>query len=214
MTKQERVYRHIRERILSGAYSPGYRIVITQVARDLSVSALPVREAIRRLEAEGLIVFRPNEGAQVAPSEPRFFEHQMSMLAVMEGYATALAAPHVSPARLRQLDEITDEMAVAMNRLDSIAFGQLNQDFHGGLHDACPNPPLVDMLRDTSRRLDVIRRTVFVHIPYRGEASITEHRALLELIREGAPPSRIESAARDHKMHTVETFHAWREQST
>ena len=70
LDEQERVYRHVRERILSGTYGPGYRVVITHIARELDVSALPVREAIRRLEAEGLIVFRPNEGAQVAASEP------------------------------------------------------------------------------------------------------------------------------------------------
>ena len=66
-TKQQRVYETIRERILSGTYGPGYRVVIDGLATELGVSALPVREAIRRLEAEGLIVYRPNVGAQVAP---------------------------------------------------------------------------------------------------------------------------------------------------
>ncbi len=67
VTKQERVYRTIRERILSGDYRPGHRVVIDSLATELGVSALPVREAIRRLEAEGLVVFRPNAGAHVAP---------------------------------------------------------------------------------------------------------------------------------------------------
>src|SRR5689334_25268318 len=72
VTKQERVYRAIRERILSGAYGPGYRVVIDALATEFGVSALPVREAIRRLEAEGLVIFRPNAGAHVAPrSEER-----------------------------------------------------------------------------------------------------------------------------------------------
>ena len=66
LTKQERVYRAIRERILSGAYGPGYRVVIDALAEEFGVSALPVREAIWRLEAEGLVVYRPNAGAQVA----------------------------------------------------------------------------------------------------------------------------------------------------
>ena len=51
-TKQERVYQAVRERILSGAYGPGYRVVIDAIATEFEVSALPVREAIRRLEAE------------------------------------------------------------------------------------------------------------------------------------------------------------------
>lgn len=212
ITKQEQVYRHVRERILSGTYGPGYRVVITHIARELSVSALPVREAIRRLEAEGLIVFRPNEGAQVAPSEPGFFEHEMRVLAVLEGHATAMAAPHLSPARIAYLTDVTDRMTEAMSRWDSLTFGRLNQDFHAAVYDACPNPPLVDMLRDIARRLDAIRRTVFVHIPYRGEASVREHHALIALMRDGAPSDQVEAAARQHKLNTLETFRRWREE--
>ena len=74
-TKQQQVYEVLRERILSGAYGPGFRVVIDQVAAEFAVSALPVREAIRRLEAEGLIVYRPNAGAQVAPAEPEIGVH-------------------------------------------------------------------------------------------------------------------------------------------
>ena len=93
VTKQERVYQAIRERILSGAYGPGYRVVIDALAEEFEVSGLPVREAIRRLEAEGLVIYRPNAGAQVAPADPALFDEEMTVLAVLEGYATALAAP-------------------------------------------------------------------------------------------------------------------------
>jgi DNA-binding GntR family transcriptional regulator len=212
LTKQERVYRHVRERILSGTYGPGYRVVITHIARELDVSALPVREAIRRLEAEGLIVFRPNEGAQVAASEPGFFEHELRVLAVLEGHATALAAPHLSPARLDHLADLTDQMTEAMGRWDSLTFGRLNQDFHAAVYDACPNPPLVDQLRELARKLDAIRRTTFVHIPYRGDAAVQEHHALIALIRDGAPDDQVEAAARQHKLNTLETFRRAREE--
>ena len=93
LTKQERVYRAVRERILSGTYGPGFRVVIDALAEEFGVSALPVREAIWRLEAEGLVIYRPNAGAQVAPADPGAFDDEMSVLAVIEGYATALAAP-------------------------------------------------------------------------------------------------------------------------
>ena len=82
ITKQERAYRTIRERILSGAYGPGYRVVIDTLAVELGVSAVPVREAIRRLEAEGLIVYRPNAGAQVAPAEPGLYDEELTVLAL------------------------------------------------------------------------------------------------------------------------------------
>jgi DNA-binding GntR family transcriptional regulator len=208
-TKQERVYRALRERILSGEYGPGYRIVIDTLAEEFSVSALPVREAIRRLEAEGLVIYRPNAGARVAPADPGLFEEELTVLAVLEGYATALAAPALGEAGVRRLTEITDRMVEAMKRLDALEFGRLNQEFHAVVYEHCPNPVLVSTLQDVARRLDAIRRTVFVQIPYRGAESVAEHRKLIELIEAGAPSSRIEKAARRHKLATVESFRAW-----
>jgi DNA-binding GntR family transcriptional regulator len=209
MTKQERAYRSIRERILSGSYGPGYRIVIDALAEELAISALPVREAIRRLEAEGLVVYRPNAGAQVAPAEPGVFEEELTVLAVLEGYATALAAPHLGEAELARLTAINQSMVEAMEELDALRFGRLNQDFHALVIEHCGNSALLEMIRDLARRLDAKRRTVFVNIPYRGKTSVAEHAALIELIAREAPPAEIEAAAREHKLGTVASFRAW-----
>ena len=208
VTKQERVYKAIRERILSGAYGPGYRVVIDALAEEFEVSGLPVREAIRRLEAEGLVIYRPNAGAQVAPADPGLFDEEMTVLAVLEGYGTGLAAPCMDADAVARLREINDEMAQAMAELDSLRFGQLNQEFHGLIYEYCPNTALVSMLSDVARRLDAIRRTVFVQIPYRGATSVAEHRELIELIATGAPAPKIEKAAREHKLSTVRSFRA------
>ncbi|HUZ20439.1 MAG TPA: GntR family transcriptional regulator [Acidimicrobiales bacterium] len=208
-TKQERVYTAIRERILSGAYGPGYRVVIDALAEEFSVSALPVREAIRRLEAEGLVVYRPNAGAQVAPADPGLFDEEMSVLALLEGYATALAIPSLGSAEIDRLKQINDDMAEAMGRLDSLSFGRLNQEFHALIHERCPNTALVGLLRDVARRLDAIRRTVFVQIPYRGAASVAEHRQLIELLERRAPDAEVEALAREHKLNTVQSFRRW-----
>lgn len=208
-TKQEQVYREIRERILSGVYGPGFRVVIDALAEEFAVSALPVREAIRRLEAEGLVVFRPNAGAQVTPADPGAFDEEMTVLAVLEGFATALAAPSLGRAEIRRLTEINRRMVTAMEGMDPLTFGALNQEFHAVILERCPNPTLVGMVRDVGRRLDAIRRTVFVQIPYRGRASVAEHTAIVELIRARAPIGEIEAAARAHKLHTVDSFRAW-----
>jgi DNA-binding GntR family transcriptional regulator len=211
VTKQERVYQAIRERILSGAYGPGYRVVIDALAEEFEVSGLPVREAIRRLEAEGLVIYRPNAGAQVAPADPGLFDEEMTVLAVLEGYGTALAAPCLGAAQIARLAEINDAMAVAMSEMDSLKFGRLNQEFHGLIYEYCPNAALVGMLRDVARRLDAIRRTVFVQIPYRGSTSVAEHKELIALLKSGAPAAKIEKAAREHKLSTVASFRALQE---
>jgi DNA-binding GntR family transcriptional regulator len=210
VTKQERVYRVVRERILSGAYGPGYRVVIDALAAEFGVSALPVREAIRRLEAEGLVIFRPNAGAHVAPADPGLFDAEMTVLAVLEGYATALAAEHLTKADIKRLTALTDAMVESIERLDPLSFGKLNQEFHGVIYERCQNTALVDLLQDVARRLDAIRRTVFVQIPYRGADSVAEHRRLIALISEGASPAKIEAAAREHKLNTVASFREWR----
>jgi DNA-binding GntR family transcriptional regulator len=208
--KQERVYQAVRERILTGAYGPGYRVVIDALAEEFEISALPVREAIRRLEAEGLVVYRPNVGAQVAPADPGAFDEEMTVLAVLEGYATALAAPHLGKAGLQQLRAINDQMIAAADRLDPLEFGRLNQEFHAFIYEHCPNSALVAMLRDVARRLDAIRRTVFVQIPYRGAQSVAEHAELIDLIAASVPAAKLEAKARAHKLHTVESFRDWR----
>jgi DNA-binding GntR family transcriptional regulator len=212
VTKQERVYQAIRERILSGAYGPGYRVVIDALAEEFEVSGLPVREAIRRLEAEGLVIYRPNAGAQVAPADPGLFEEEMGVLAVLEGYGTALAAPCLGETEIAHLTEINDEMVAAMAELDSLRFGRLNQEFHGLIYEHCPNAALVGMLRDVARRLDAIRRTVFVQIPYRGAASVAEHRELIALLASHAPAAKIEKAAREHKLNTVQSFRVFQDE--
>jgi DNA-binding GntR family transcriptional regulator len=209
LTKQERVYRAIRERILNGAYGPGYRVVIDALAEEFEVSALPVREAIWRLEAEGLVIYRPNAGAQVAPADPGVFDEEMAVLALLEGYATALAAPTLGKAEIKKLTEINENMVEAMDRLDSLGFGRLNQEFHAYIYERCENAALIEMLREVARKLDAIRRTVFVQIPYRGSASVAEHRELIDLIAKGAPATKIEAVAREHKLRTAQSFRDW-----
>src|SRR5579884_1782285 len=76
MNKQERVYSILRERIVSGAYSPGHRLVIDALAREMGVSQAPIREALRRLESEGWVIYHRNVGPQVAPIDLRQWEDE------------------------------------------------------------------------------------------------------------------------------------------
>jgi DNA-binding GntR family transcriptional regulator len=211
VNKQQQAYAQLRERILSGAYGPGYRVVIDALAEELGFSTLPIREAIRRLEAEGLLVFKPNTGAIVAPADPALFDEMVTSLAVLEGYATALAAPGMRAADITQLEQINARMIACMDQLDALGFGRANREFHMLIYERCPNAHIVELLKDTERRLDAIRRTVFTHIPYRGRKSIQEHEQIIELLRTSAPAAKIELAARKHKLATGKAFREWRE---
>ena len=196
ITKQERVYRVLRERIQTGVYEPGHRIVIDQLAAEFGVSTLPVREAVRRVQAEGLIVVRQNAGACVTPADPELVDSLIDLLAVIEGYATALAAPHLGRAGVAGLRALTNAMDEAIDRRDSADLARLDCDFHALVEDHCPNSSLVELLHTLTCRLNLAgRATPFGHSG--GEAeTIAGYRTLVDLLDAGDSPSGIEQAAR------------------
>jgi DNA-binding GntR family transcriptional regulator len=167
---------------------------------------MPVREAIRRLEAEGWVVHHRHQGAQVAPVNGDAWIDAMTMLAVLEGYATALSAPHSDAAGLRALREINDDMDAAIGRLDLEAVSDANRRFHTGIYERCPNGHLQEKLATTQERLDTLRATIFTVVPSRGNVSRAEHERLLTLVERGCDPLEIELAAREHKLHTVAAY--------
>ncbi|HET8840170.1 MAG TPA: GntR family transcriptional regulator, partial [Ktedonobacteraceae bacterium] len=112
--KQERTYTTIRRRIMDGIYAPGYRLNIDALAREFGVSKVPIREAIRRLEAEGWVVSNRNSSPQVAQIDLSQWESSMSILALLEGYASALAAEHLQEQEYTQLWQINAEMQQAL----------------------------------------------------------------------------------------------------
>jgi DNA-binding GntR family transcriptional regulator len=204
--KQEMTYQALRERIVSGEYGPGHRLVIDALARELGVSPMPVREAIRRLEAEGWVNYQRHQGAQVAPIDRDAWVDAMSTLAVLEGYATALAASVLDADDLRLLRSINGEMGEAIEGLDILGVSEANRRFHGAIYARCPNGHLRDQLASASERLNALRNNIFMSVPSRGHASRTEHDQLLSMIEEGRSPLDIELVAREHKMHTVAAY--------
>jgi DNA-binding GntR family transcriptional regulator len=202
--KQERTYAILRARILDGTYGPGQRLVIDALARDLAVSPMPVREAIRRLEAEGWVVYQRHQGAQVAPLDEAGWMEALSTLAVLEGYATALSAPHLTAEELRSAREINERMREALEALDVMAVSDHNLAFHRALTERCPNAYLLRELAAIQERLNTLRSSIFMFVPTRGRVSIDEHEELMAMIERGEDSEAIERFARTHKLHTAD----------
>lgn len=209
MSKQERAYQVIRERILGGVYGPGYRLVINQLAREMGLSPIPVREAIRRMEAEGLVLFNRNTGAVVAPMDASACVETLEALAVIEGYATRVSAPHLGAPDLARLRDVNARMRQAMESLDFVGFGRLNREFHSAIYERCPNAYLVDMIRRAWQRMDQVRHSTFGLISGRARSSVEEHDLLVRELEAGAPGEAIEELVREHKMNTVRYFREW-----
>jgi DNA-binding GntR family transcriptional regulator len=202
--KHELAYRLIRERIVAAAYQPGQRLIIDALARDLNMSQVPIREAIRRLQAEGWITYRHNSGPEVANIGLEQWQSTMEVLAVLEGYATALATEHMLDDDMAQLRQHASDMQRALEDFDLLGFSDSNRAFHRVIYQRCPNKSLVERISETQAQLDAMRGTLFPSVPQRGADSMAEHLELMQLIERRAGFQEIERYARDHKLHFLQ----------
>jgi DNA-binding GntR family transcriptional regulator len=183
--------------------------VLATVAGELGVSAVPVREAIRLLEAEGLVTFERNVGAQVALVDEGEYVATMQVLGIAEGAATAISAPWVTADDLDRAAAINARLEAMLADFDPHAFTRLNAEFHAVLFERCPNPQLLTIVRRAWDRLARLRDSTFSFVPERAVESVREHVGILELIRAGAPELDIELTARAHRTRTVDALLAY-----
>ncbi len=207
MNKQERTYTILRDRINAGTLAPLERLNIDALARELGVSPIPVREALRRLEAEGWVRFTHNLGAVVAPVDSTSWEQAMIALAILEGAASAEAQRNLRRSDLARLRKIAAAMEEAAARADPLRFSKLNRSLHSAVVSRCANTYLTDLLDQTNARLDRLRSTMFGYLPHRFGEAVQEHLRLIELLETGSK-EEVESYARWHKLRTVEAYRA------
>jgi DNA-binding GntR family transcriptional regulator len=205
-SKSQRAYHWIKERIANQSYTPGYRLVLGSIAGELDMSVVPVREAIRQLEAEGLVQFEHNIGARVSMVDDAQYRHSMEALSVLEGSATALSAPHLAPEDLERARAINAELTETLGHFNPTAFTRLNQQFHETLIASCPNPRLRELVAVEMQRLNRLRDSTFSFVPGRAHESVREHEQILALIENGAPFAEIEDAARAHHSATLDAY--------
>ena len=110
-TKTSQAYEYVKRRILDGTYSPGHRLVLENVSRRSRYEPAPGEGGfLGRLEAEGYVAYKHNAGARVAALDPAAYESTQAVIAVLEGAATAGAAPYVTPDVIRKAKELNQEM--------------------------------------------------------------------------------------------------------
>lgn len=209
-SKSQLAYEWIAARIADRTFTPGYRLVLGQIAREIDVSVVPVREAIRRLEAEGLVTFERNVGAQVAMLEETEYVHTMQTLSIIEGAATSLSAPLLTVDDLARARSVNTAMTASLDDLDPHAFTEQNLQFHSVLFEHCPNPHILDLVHRGWKRMNALRDSTFSFVPGRARRSVEEHESLLQLIESGADSITLELAARAHRTATLDAFLAHR----
>ena len=205
-SKSQQAYHWIKERIANQEFTPGYRLVLGTIAGDLDMSVVPVREAIRQLEAEGLVTFERNVGARVSMVDDSQYRFSMQSLSILEGAATALSARALTTEDVRRARRINERMVETLDHVDPRAFTALNQEFHATLFEKCVNPRMLDLVRAEWARLGHLRDSTFSFVPGRAAESVREHENILVLIENGAPLAEIEKTARRHRSATLDAY--------
>jgi GntR family transcriptional regulator, rspAB operon transcriptional repressor len=182
LTLCERVYRHLRQQILEDQLPPGTELSEVALSRDLAVSKGPIREAMGRLAAEGLVTVRPRRGAEVRSLTPQELIDAYQVREALEVMAVRLAVPRSSQADLTRLDELVNSMA-EFARQDRVAeFFAANVAFHELLCQLSGNKKL----QEVHHRLEgEISRFQARTLALRGSlgSSVAEHRAILAAVR-------------------------------
>lgn len=176
-TMQAAVTDQLRKAILTGKIGPGERLHQDELSRQLAVSRMPIREALRILESEGLVEFRPHRGAVVVDLRPEDIAEIFEIRAMLEGKACELAAPNLSDETLGRMRQILEEMA-GVNH-DEEHWLELNRDFHTAIYPACGWPRLCGLI-DAQR--NVVQPYLRASLAFLGrtESASAEHWFLLQ----------------------------------
>ncbi|MTH33480.1 GntR family transcriptional regulator [Paracoccus limosus] len=194
MPARDRAYHDLRYRILTGRLAPGTTLLETELAALLSLSRTPVREAVIKLEEEGLVEVRPRHGVTVKALSLQDFAHILNVFSALEVRAFELAAERGLPlAEATRLERMLDEMEAVTER-DIARWSDLDDELHASVVAMCGNARLQDTI---SAFWGQQYRARLMILPLRPPPvdSNNEHRGILEALRLG---DRALTRARHH----------------
>ena len=193
----ETAYDTLLGAVRDGVFAPGDRLREEDVAERLSISRTPVREALRRLEVDGIVEHRARVGAIIRQlSHPEIVElYDMRM--VLERTAAEMAAKHATEAEVEVLNELNGQ--IAKERKDPQRAAVINQDFHQRLYHSCRNRFLVEAARGLNNTLLLLGPTTYTD-ENRVATVIEQHQAIIDALRAGDGHSA--AAAAEAHLHT------------
>ena len=162
-TVEDMVHHVVREAITSGIFRPGRRLPQDEIASATGVSRIPVRAALRRLEAEGFVVFEPHKGASVRILEPSELAEIYDLRILLETRALQGAAERITETDLDELAQLADRL---QRTEDSLEWVEVRQEFYRYLYDIAQMPrsrELIMKLREDVGRYWLMRRVVEDH---------------------------------------------------
>lgn len=194
LSRGDFAYRRLLEGIRGGEFPAGRRLLELDLANRLNVSRTPVREAIRRLESEGLVEVAPGRGVMVIQPTRQQVRELYELRESLEGTAARLAALHASDSEIADLRRVLTDIEDVGD--DFLEIARLNKEFHRLIQDAAHNRYLSRALTQLSDSLALLPGTTF-QVPGRAERARVEHLAIVDAI-ETRNPEAAERAARHH----------------
>lgn len=147
------VFNTLRQAILKGELAPGERLMEIQLAERLGVSRTPIREAIRKLELEGLVKMVPRKGAEVAKISEKNLNDVLEVRRALEELAVELACQRLAVEDIAKLKEQNAKMAEQMDNADSTLMAQADEEFHDIIYYGTGNDRLVQMLNNLREQM-------------------------------------------------------------
>jgi DNA-binding GntR family transcriptional regulator len=190
----EAVYRSLRQNLRSGLYRPGDRLREEEIAKRLNVSRTPVREALGRLTAKGLLEPAAGRGLIVRSLSTAEVLELYAMREILEGSAARLAAQQASPAEIQALADLEGMFEAQIHDLHKIA--QINRTFHDAIFQAARNRYLNGALQELQDAIALLGPTTF-SVNGRASLAVEEHREIVKAIAQ-RDPERAEALARAH----------------
>lgn len=180
---REMVYEELKMQILTGGIIPGTRMMEVELAEEMGVSRTPIREAIRKLEKEGLVTIEPRRGAYASRISTDDMVEILEVRQDLEGLAAELAASRMDEERRAQLEDIAKNYNEAVEAGDMDSMIKYDTSFHRLIVDSCNNKILVHMVEQL-QELVLRFRYIYYDNFKRAEHMPEEHRAILDAIGE------------------------------
>ncbi|MDR5702173.1 MAG: GntR family transcriptional regulator [Armatimonadota bacterium] len=200
----------LRNAILSGYFKPGDRLIERELCKKMGISRTPIREAIRKLEQEGLITTIPYKGPIVTVLSPEDIEEVFQVRAVLEGLAIRLLATRQDIQAIQAMRKAVEAGERALERGSLRALVATNRAFHEAISKGSGNKLLQSLLSNLRARIGLLR-VQSLSLPGRPEESVREHRQLLRAVERGLPDEG-EALMRAHVARAREA--AWKQLTT
>ena len=186
----------LRQAILKGELEPGERLMEIQLAERLGVSRTPIREAIRKLELEGLVLMIPRKGAEVAKISARSLRDVLEVRRALEELAIELACQRMTEEDLGELQKAQDEFKKAIADGDAMRIAETDEHYHDVIYSGTQNAKLIQMLNNLREQM-YRYRLEYIKDADKRKILILEHERVLKAIRD-RKVAEAKEAMREH----------------